>query len=31
MTGSWQDDGGATRVWEELVTYLVKPLAPTRA
>ncbi len=26
MTGSWQDDSGVTHVWEEDVTYLLKPL-----
>lgn len=26
MTGSWEDEGGSTHVWEELVTYLIKPL-----
>ncbi len=29
MTGSWQDAGGQTHVWEDTVTYLIKPLAAT--
>lgn len=28
MTGSWEDASGQTHVWEDLVTYLIKPLAP---
>lgn len=26
MTGSWEDESGVTHIWEEWVTYLVKPL-----
>lgn len=26
MTGSWEDESGVTHIWEEMVTYLVKPL-----
>jgi GNAT superfamily N-acetyltransferase len=27
MTGSWQDASGQTHIWEDTVTYLIKPLA----
>jgi hypothetical protein len=28
MTGTWEDASGQTHIWEDTVTYLIKPLTP---
>jgi GNAT superfamily N-acetyltransferase len=28
MTGAWEDASGQTHIWEDTVTYLIKPLTP---